>query len=68
MVFKGYPRIHNKSTYIDEYKGEHIQTMIPSEMDAMLEARDTDKAVHITYTYVIDANSPTDCYAAYANE
>ena len=37
-------------------------------MDAILEASGTDKATHITKTYVIDANSPTSCYAAYAND
>ena len=37
-------------------------------MDAILDARDTDKATHITKTYVIDANLPTSCYAAYAND
>ena len=68
MVFKGYPRDAKKTNYIDEYKGEHIQTKTVDEMDEILDARDTDKATHITKTYVIDANLPTSCYAAYAND
>ena len=69
LLFKGYPRdLVKKSTYIDEYKSEHIQTKTPAELDAILEASGTDKATHITKTYVIDANTPTSCYAAYAND
>ena len=68
MVFKGYPRDAKKMNYIDEYKGEHIQTKSADEMDAILDARDTDKATHITKTYVIDANTPISCYASYAND
>ena len=37
-------------------------------MDAILESSGTDKAIHITKTYAIDGNSPTSCYAAYAND
>jgi hypothetical protein len=68
LLFKGYPRAHKKSTYIDEYKGEIIQTQTEEEMDEILDANQSDKTVHISKTCVIDANAPTSCYAAYAND
>jgi len=69
LLFKGYPRdLKKHTTYIDEYKGEHIKTKTPDELDAILESSGTDKAIHITKTYAIDGNSPTSCYAAYAND
>jgi hypothetical protein len=67
-LFKEYPRAHKKSTYIDEYKGEIIQTNTEAEMDKILDENPTDKAVHISKTCVIDGNAPTSCYAAYAND
>ena len=45
-----------------------LRTKTKEEMDKILDERDTSKAIHISNTYVIDANKPTDCYAEYAND
>jgi hypothetical protein len=69
LLFKGYPRdLRKHTTYIDEYKGEIIQTKPEAEMDEILDANPTEKAVNISKTCVIGANAPTTCNAAYAND
>jgi hypothetical protein len=60
--------LNKKSTYIDEYRGEHIIEKTAKELNSILDRTKTGRAVHISKTYAIDAKIPTDCYAQYAND
>ena len=68
LLFQGYPRLADKTTYIDEYKGELLKTKTKEEMKALLKERRTKRSVFVTNTISIDATSPTDCYSQYAND
>ena len=67
-LFKGYPQKDRKTTHIDEYLGTHIVQKTPELLTKLLDKTKTGKAVLLTKTHAIDAENPTDCYAAYAND
>ena len=67
-IFKGYPQKDRKTTHIDEYLGTHIVQKTPELLTKILDKTKTGKAVLLTKTHAIDAENPTDCYAAYAKE
>ena len=68
LLFQGYPKFAEKTTHFDEYRGELLKTKTKEEMKAFLKSRHTKRSVFVTNTISIDATSPTDCYAQYAND
>jgi hypothetical protein len=67
-VFKGMTPLKKISTYIDEYRGEHVIAKTSKELNKILDRTRTGRAFHDSKTFAIDSRNPTDCYAQYAND